>query len=92
MRKCPFCKVEYAQVPRHVRKVHLRDPAQAKKALIRAQGGNADDYSDCPFEGCVAVVIRVDRHLKKVHNLPGLEIRRYMRAMRGADRVSCHSY
>ncbi|XP_014833957.1 PREDICTED: uncharacterized protein LOC106911668, partial [Poecilia mexicana] len=67
-RRCPICRSKFAQLPKHLDRVHhVLNQAERKILLAFAHGRVNVRGMDCPVQGCNYRGPRVDRHLSGGH-------------------------
>ena len=83
--ECPHCRKKVFQLPRHVRYVHGYSADKARhvnlKFNLRKSTKRLNDTkyvyyhkrSKCHVKGCIAVIRRIDIHLKKEHRLSAFQ-------------------
>jgi hypothetical protein len=91
-RKCPLCDKMVRRKKQHLLRYHKLSDREARKVVKDFEGygentksGNPDIKSrrkKCPVTGCYSQVIRMRKHLTKVHGFTNLKIKKLIAEMR----------
>ena len=74
MKSCTICGKHVKYMPSHLRIVHKKSSKEAvelSKVTRAVKSGvmQKNKPLPCPVEGCTALVVRVDLHLRNIHKL-----------------------
>ena len=74
MKTCTICGKDVKYMPSHLRIMHKKSSKEAVQLskvtrAVKAGVQQKNKPLPCPVEGCTALVVRVDLHLRNIHKL-----------------------
>ena len=91
--ECPKCSSKTQWVTRHLRQAHHLSKDEAHELLVNTDWYRRRNVTEprikvhCTVDGCRAVVVRLNDHLRNVHRISCAEIRRSKQGNKQSMRV-----